>query len=59
MTIPLLETCDIRGKDIAGDTLLTPRAIATYVVERQAHYHPSMSAAAAASLITSSAMARL
>jgi predicted transposase YbfD/YdcC len=39
MAIPLLESCDIRGKDITGDALLTQRAIATYVVERQAHYH--------------------
>jgi len=39
MAIPLLETCDIRGKDITGDARLTQRAIATHVVERQAHYH--------------------
>lgn len=39
MAIPLLETCDIAGKDITGDALLTQRAIATYLVEQQAHYH--------------------
>jgi predicted transposase YbfD/YdcC len=39
MAIPLLETCDIAGKDITGDALLTQRAIATYVVSQQAHYH--------------------
>ena len=39
MAIPLLATCDIAGKDITGDALLTQRAIASYVVERQAHYH--------------------
>lgn len=39
MAIPLLATCDIAGKDITGDALLTQRAIANYVVQRQAHYH--------------------
>ena len=39
MAIPLLETCDIAGKDITGDALLTQRAIATYVVEQKADYH--------------------
>jgi predicted transposase YbfD/YdcC len=39
MAIPLLETCDIAGKDITGDALLTQRSLATYVVERQADYH--------------------
>ena len=39
MAIPLLETCDIAGRDITGDALLTQRAIATYVVKQQAHYH--------------------
>ena len=39
MAIPLLETCAIAGKDITADALLTQRAIATYLVERQAHYH--------------------
>ena len=39
MAIPLLTTCDIAGKDITGDALLTQSAIAKYVVGRQAHYH--------------------
>jgi predicted transposase YbfD/YdcC len=39
MAIPLLETCDITGKDITGDALLTQRAIAAYVVGQGAHYH--------------------
>ena len=39
MAIPLLEGCDIAGKDVTGDALLTQRALATYIVERQAHYH--------------------
>ena len=39
MAIPLLNTCDITGKDITGDALLTQRAIATHVVQQQAHYH--------------------
>ena len=39
MAIPLLEGCDITGKDIPGDALLTQRALARYSVDRQAHYH--------------------
>ena len=39
MAIALLATCDIAGKDITGDALLTQRTIANYVVERQADYH--------------------
>lgn len=39
MAIPLLKTCDIAGKDITGDALLTQRALATYLVEQHAHYH--------------------
>ena len=39
MAIPLLESCDIAGKDVTGDALLTQRALATYIVLRQAHYH--------------------
>ena len=39
MAIPLLETCDIAGKDITGDALLTQRAIASYVVEQEAQYY--------------------
>ena len=38
MAIPLLETCEIAGKVITADALLTPRAIANYVVEQEAHY---------------------
>ncbi|WP_169070161.1 ISAs1 family transposase [Candidatus Accumulibacter contiguus] len=39
MAIPLLKTCDLAGKDITADALLTQRALATYLVEQQAHYH--------------------
>ena len=39
MAIPLLGACDIAGKDVTGDALLTQRALASYIVERQAHYH--------------------
>ncbi|WP_297374834.1 hypothetical protein [Acidiferrobacter sp.] len=39
MAIPVLDGCDIAGKDITADALLTQRALATYLVERQAHYH--------------------
>jgi predicted transposase YbfD/YdcC len=39
MAIPLLAGCDIAGRDITGDALLTQRALASHIVERQAHYH--------------------
>lgn len=39
MAIPLLETCDIAGRDITGDALLTQRAIATHLIQQKAHYH--------------------
>ena len=39
MAKPLLEGCDIAGKDVTGDALLTQRALASYIVDRQAHYH--------------------
>ena len=39
MAIPLLDTCNIAGKDITGDALLTQRAIAGYIISQQAHYH--------------------
>jgi predicted transposase YbfD/YdcC len=39
MAIPLLENCDIAGKDITGDALLTQRKLARYIVARKAHYH--------------------
>jgi predicted transposase YbfD/YdcC len=39
MAIPLLAHCDIAGKDITADALLTQRALATYIVGQQADYH--------------------
>jgi predicted transposase YbfD/YdcC len=39
MAIPLLENCDIVGKDITGDALLTQRKLACHIVQRKAHYH--------------------
>ncbi len=39
MAIPLLACCRIAGKDITADALLTQRALATYIVAQQAHYH--------------------
>ena len=39
MAIPLLEGCEIAGKDVTGDALLTQRTLASYLSERQAHYH--------------------
>ena len=39
MAIPLLAGCDIAGKDVTGDALLTQRALAAYIVAQQAHYH--------------------
>jgi len=39
MAIPLLADCAIAGKDITADALLTQRALADYLVARQAHYH--------------------
>ena len=42
MAIPLLEGCDIAGKDVTGDALSTQRALATYLVAQQAHYHFSV-----------------
>ena len=39
ITIPLLDSIDIRGKLITADALLTQREIASYLVkQRQAHY---------------------
>ncbi len=38
MAIPLLEGCDIAGKVVTADALLTQRSLATYLIERQAHY---------------------
>ena len=34
MAIPLLDGCDIAGKDITGDALLTQRTLARYIVEK-------------------------
>jgi predicted transposase YbfD/YdcC len=39
MAIPLLEGCDLAGKDVTADALLTQRTLASYLVGRQAHYH--------------------
>jgi predicted transposase YbfD/YdcC len=39
MAIPLLEGCDLAGKDVTTDALLTQRTLASYLVARQAHYH--------------------
>jgi predicted transposase YbfD/YdcC len=39
MAIPLLACCNIAGKDITADALLTQRTVATYIVGKQAHYH--------------------
>lgn len=39
MAIPLLGAVEIKGRDITGDALLTQRALASYIVEQQAHYH--------------------
>jgi len=39
MFTAVLDGIDIVGRDISADALLTQRKLATYVVERQAHYH--------------------
>ena len=40
MAIPLLDSLDLKDKDITADALLTQRKLADYlVVKRQAHYH--------------------
>jgi len=39
MAIPLLAACEIAGKDITADALLTQRTLADYLVGRGAHYH--------------------
>ena len=38
MAIALLSQCEIAGKDITADALLTQRALANYIVAQQAHY---------------------
>ena len=42
MAAPLLDQCDIAGKDITADALLTQRKLATYIVKRRAHYYFSV-----------------
>ncbi len=37
--VPLLETIDIKGKNITADALLTQRSIAEYIVGKGGHYH--------------------
>lgn len=39
MAIPLLAGCDLKGRDVTADALLTQRALAAYLVERGANYH--------------------
>lgn len=40
MAIPLLDTLDLKNKDITADALLTQRKLADYLVlKRHAHYH--------------------
>ncbi len=39
MAIPLLGSCAIAGRDVTGDALLTQRTLASYIVEKKAHYH--------------------
>lgn len=36
--IPLVEAIDLAGKTVTADALLTQRAIARYLIERQSHY---------------------
>jgi hypothetical protein len=38
MVIPVLEALDITGKTITTDALLTPRTLATYLLDHHAHY---------------------
>lgn len=39
MAIPLLETCDIAGRDITVDALLAQRGLAEYLIEHEARFH--------------------
>lgn len=39
IAIPLLNNIDIQKKTITADALLTQRELASYLVERKAHYH--------------------
>jgi predicted transposase YbfD/YdcC len=38
MALPVLAPIDLAGKTVTADALLTPRKLATYLVERDAHY---------------------
>jgi predicted transposase YbfD/YdcC len=38
MAIPLLESLDLTGKTLTADALLTQRKLASYALERKAHY---------------------
>ena len=38
MALPVLEPIDLAGKTVTADALLTQRKLATYLVERDAHY---------------------
>ena len=38
MVIPVLEALDLTGKTITTDALLTPRTLAAYLLEHDAHY---------------------
>jgi predicted transposase YbfD/YdcC len=42
MVIALLEAIDLAGREITADALHTQRKLATYLVQRQAHYHFSV-----------------
>ena len=44
MAIPLLNGCNVADKVITADALLTQRSLASYLVERQAHYSFSVKA---------------
>jgi predicted transposase YbfD/YdcC len=35
----VLAGCELAGKDVTGDALLTQRALARYLIERRAHYY--------------------
>ncbi|WP_145960631.1 hypothetical protein [Acidiferrobacter sp. SPIII_3] len=39
MAIPLLAGCELAGRDITADALLTQRALAEHIVRQGAHYH--------------------
>jgi len=42
MAIPLLAGCELAGRDITADALLTQRALAEYIVGQGGHYHFSV-----------------